>query len=652
MFPEDLKKLKTVSDPQISPDGKRILFTVTTVNEKEDDYDSHIWLINAEGGKPEQFTYGEGRDSNPRWSPDGRSILFLSTRGKEKGIRLCVISAYGGEARSICSMLKGIEKPAWSPNGKEILFLSNVLTEEDAGKKKSDVKIVRKLVYKLTGVGFFHDTRRHLFVVDANSGEYKQLTDGEFDVASATWSSNGRSIVFIANMTENADYTLIKDVWIVSSKGGKPEKLTDGRWHMDSLACSPDGKKIAFLGREIPDEKFIVQKNPKIWVMSSKGGSPVNVTDSFDQWIVPFHSCIPGWSEPPIWGPDSSTLFFKANEAGTLHIHKVNTGDHKVQRVTGGKIVVGSFSLSKDGSKIAFDASEPLHPSEVWICDTKGTIRLTDINGSLLKSANLSSPEEFWFTASDGVRIQGWIMKPINFEEGKKYPAILEIHGGPYAAYGYNFNHEFQVFASNGFVVVYTNPRGSLGYGEKFSSAQTGHWGDRDYLDLMEAMDYVEKTFPFVDSERLGVTGGSYGGFMTNWIVGHTDRFKAAIAERSISNQYSLHGGADIGAMPWLTHDVGLGKDPWDAFELWLQKSPISYVKNVKTPLMIIVCEEDWDCTMDQAEQMFVALKKLKKDVELIIFPGENHNLPRTGKPNHRVERFEHYLRWFNKYLK
>jgi acylaminoacyl-peptidase len=652
MLSEDFKKFKSVSDPQISPDGKQILFIVTTVNEKEDGYNSHIWGVLSSGGKPEQFTYGDGRDSNPLWSPDGKSILFLSSRGKEKGILPWVISAQGGEARPICSEPKGVEKPVWSPDGKSILFLSRVKAEEEPENKKSDVKVIRKLVYKLTGLGFFHDSRRHLFVANLDSGISKQLTEGEFDITSADWSPNGKDIAFVANMTEEQDYTLIKDVWVISSTGGKPKKLTDGKWHLDSVSWSPDGKQIAFLGREIPSEAFIVQKNPKIWVLPSKGGVPVNVTDSFDQWIVPFHSCIPGWSEPPVWSNDSSSLYFKANEEGALHVYKVGVKDHKVQRVTDGKITVGSFSLGKDG-KIAFDAGDSLHLPEVWIHDEKGDRRLTDLNGQLLKGANLSSPEEFWFTASDGAKIQGWVMKPVGFEEGKRYPTILEIHGGPYGAYGYSFSHEFQVFASNGFAVVYINPRGSLGYGEAFSSAQTGHYGDRDYQDLMEAVDYVEKHFPFVDAGRLGVTGGSYGGYMTNWIVGQTDRFKAAIAERSISNQYSMHGAADIGAMPWNpTHDIGLGKDPWDALELYFKRSPISYVKNVKTPLMIIVCEEDWDCAMEQAEQMFVALKKLKKTVELIVFPDENHFLPRAGKPSHRAERFEHYLRWFNKYLK
>ena len=648
MLSEDFKRFKSISDAQFSPDGKRILFTVKTVDMKENGYNSHIWGVLSSGGKPEQFTYGDGRDSGPLWSPDGKNILFLSSRGKEKGVVPWVISAEGGEARPVCSEPKGAEKPAWSPDGKNILFLARVKAE----KPKSDVKVVRKLFHKFTGLGYIHDSNRHLFVAGINGGKPKQFTKGEFDVASADWSPDGKNIAFVANMTGEQDYTLIKDVWIIPSKGGKPRQLTNSKWQMDAISWSPDGGKIAFLGREIPNEDFYVQKNAKFWVMPSKGGVPVDVTDSFDESIVPFHFSISGWTEPPAWGPDSNSMYFKANERGALHIYKVSIKDHKVQKVTDGKITVGSFSVGSN-NKIAFDAGDPLHLPEVWIHDEKGDKKLTDINGPILKGMKVSNPEEFWFTASDGVKIQGWIMKPVGFKEGKKYPAILEIHGGPNAAYGYSLGHEFQVFASNGFAVVYINPRGSLGYGEAFSSEQTGHWGDRDYLDFMEAVDYVEKTFPFVDSNKLGVTGGSYGGYMTNWIVGHTDRFKAAIAERSITNMYSLYGTADIGATLWVPiYDIGLGKNPWEALELYFEKSPISYVKNVKTPLMIIVCEEDLSCSMEQAEQMFVALKKLKKDVELIVFPGETHDLPRSGKPIHRIERFDHYLRWFNKYLK
>jgi len=272
-----------------------------------------------------------------------------------------------------------------------------------------------------------------------------------------------------------------------------------------------------------------------------------------------------------------------------------------------------------------------------------------------MKNWKLSEPEEFWFTASDGVKVQGWIVKPLEFKKGEKYPIILQIHGGPWSAYGNQLmaaEHEFQLLATNGYVVVYTNPRASTGYGEEFASLISGHWGERDYLDMMEAVDYVIEKYPFVDAERLGVAGGSYGGFATNWIVGHTDRFKAAVTMRSISNWESFFGVSDIGTGTLPVHEVGFGKNPWDAREFYQEKSPITYVKNVKTPLLIIHSEQDWRCPMVEAEQLFIALKKMKKDVELVRFPDENHDLSRTGKPKHRIERLRHILRWFDKYLK
>lgn len=654
MNSEDLQDFKLVSDPQISPDGKKILFTLTTVNEDLQDYSSHIWIILSLGGDPTQFTYGDGKDTNPRWSPNGEKILFLSTCGTSNTKQLWVMPANGGEARRVCSTSNAVEKPMWSPDGSRILFLSRIRTEEPY-REGSDVKIIKKLVYKFNDLGFFHDTRRHLFVVDSDGGSSKQLTEGDFDVVSMDWSPNGEDVSLVANITEDTDHTLIKDIWLLSTKGDNLRKITDGKWQIDAVSWSPDGDKIAFVGREILKTEYIKQYNPNIMILPSKGKEVRNLTKSFDQWVWPFHSCIAGWAEAPKWSPDSTKLRFMANEEGSLHVFEVNE-NQDVHRVTEGKMVVGTFSMSEDWSRMAFNATESLRLAEVWIHEKDGSKRITDINIDLEKRPDVSKPEEFKFRASDGVQIQGWILKPKDFEEGKKYATILQIHGGPYTAYGYKFTaaeHEFQVLADNGYTVVFTNPRGSLGYGEKFSSEQAGNYGDRDYKDLMEAMDLVIENFPFVDEDRLGVTGGSYGGWMTNWIVGHTDRFKAAVTCRSISNLFNLIGASDIGAMEWLPkHSIGLGKYPWDEPKRYLEKSPIMYVNNITTPLLIIHSDKDLDCTIDQAEHMFGTLKKLKKEVELVIFPGENHNLSRTGKPIHRIERLEHILRWFNKYLK
>jgi dipeptidyl aminopeptidase/acylaminoacyl peptidase len=326
-----------------------------------------------------------------------------------------------------------------------------------------------------------------------------------------------------------------------------------------------------------------------------------------------------------------------------------------VKAITEGKIRVESYSIDDSGKKIAFNAGSAVYPTELWIKDGSNQNLITEMNKSLLKKLRIIPPEEFWFTASDGVNVQGWIIKPKGFKRGTKYPAVIQIHGGPRSAYGYKFDgaeHEFQVLADHGYVVVYTNPRASIGYGEQFAGLVSGAWGERDYQDIMEATDYVIENYDFIDPKRFGVLGGSYGGFMTNWIVGHTDRYKAAITMRSISNWYSFHGTSDIGWMTLPTHELINGSDPWDNLELCMEKSPISYVKNITTPLLIIHSEEDYRCPMEQGEQLYIALKKLDRTTEFVRFPGEPHGLSRSGKPKHRIERIQHIVRWFERYLK
>jgi dipeptidyl aminopeptidase/acylaminoacyl peptidase len=338
---------------------------------------------------------------------------------------------------------------------------------------------------------------------------------------------------------------------------------------------------------------------------------------------------------------------------GTTHIHAIGLLGG-VEQVTEGEIDIGSFTLDGSGTRFAFNASDAIAPSELFVLD-EGQRRLTEMNKGILKKLRISSPEEFWFTASDGVEVQGWIVKPRDYREGEKYPTCIQIHGGPRGAYGFKLGsaeHEFQVLADHGYAVVYTNPRASIGYGEQFAGLISGAWGERDYRDIMEATDHVIENFGYVDPERLGVLGGSYGGFMTNWIIGHTDRYKAAVTMRCISNWYSFHGTSDIGWMTLPTHELLNGKDPWDDPELCMEKSPITYVRNMTTPVLIIHSEEDHRCPMEQGEQLYIALKKLDRTTEFVRFPGEPHGLSRNGKPKHRKERLQHVVRWFDRYLK
>ncbi|MGD2142245.1 MAG: S9 family peptidase [Candidatus Bathyarchaeota archaeon] len=644
-----------VSDPKISPDGSKVIFTYSEVDMENNKYNTQIWLLDLDNRKPVQFTYGEENSNNPRWSPDGRSILFTSKRPsqedvkeedeeKEKKPQLFVIPSDGGEARQITTLEEGVQSPDWSPDGNRIIFLSKVFKGEKT--EDSDVKIIRRMKYKFDEKGFSDGKYIHLFVVSSKGGESRQLTDGLFDVEAAEWSPDGDRVAFISNFAEDADKSFFKNIYSVPVEGGEPELLYEGRGPIEAIGWSPDGRYIAFSGRELEDPNLVWHKNTEVFILDLQEGEARCLTEDFDRTVTRISRFE--------WSPDSRYVYAKFPHHGTIHVYRMGI-DGEIDQVTEGKMSVGGFSFDDSGESLVFCATNAVTPSELWISDTDGQCKLTEMNGELLKELRISPPEEFWFTASDGEQIQCWIIKPSDFKDGEKYPTVIQIHGGPRSAYGFKLDsaeHEFQVLADHGYVVVYANPRASIGYGEQFAGLISGAWGERDYLDIIETTNHVIENYPFVDSERFGGLGGSYGGFMTNWIVGHTDRFKAAVTMRSISNWYSFHGTSDIGWMTLPTHELINGQDPWDDLELCMEKSPISYVKNIVTPLLIIHSESDYRCPIEQGEQLYIALKKLGKTTEFVRFPGEPHGLSRTGKPKHRRERLQHIVRWFDRYLK
>jgi len=644
--------MQPVSDPQMSPNEDKVLFTYATTNMKENKYDSHIWVLRLKEKRPKQFTHGVGNDTSPRWSPDGKNVLFLSnrksrmeeTKDERPRMQIWVIPADGGEATCLTSVKEDAQRPIWSPDANTILFFSNVFKGEKA--KDSDAKIIRRLKYRFDGRGYFVGLRMHLFSVSLKGGNVKQLTDGEFDVENAAWSPDGKQIAFVANLEEDADLSFFNNIYLISPKGGKPKLLWNGEKEgvgirPTALEWSPDGKYLAFTGRVIEDPNCVLYKNTNVWILPAKGGKAKNVTPKFDRTVSSL--------APLKWTQDSKHLYFATPEHGSVKLCRVSL-DGKVERVIEGKMSITSFSLNKSNSIIAFTATDAVTPAELWIKDEQGVRRITNMNNEVLKKLEPIEPDEFWFKAGDRAKVQGWMIKPPNFDEKKKYPMIIEIHGGPHGDYGYMLTmSDFQVLAHYGFVVIYTNPRGSTGYGEAFAAEIASDWGVRDYQDLMEAVDYVVKTYPFIDSKRLGVMGVSYGGYMTNWIVGHTDRFKAAVSLNSVTNFYSDFGTGDIS---YRDHSESGGKNPWDDLQFFMEKSPISYLKNIKTPLLLIHSEEDYRCVIEQSEQLFIGLKKLKRIVEFVRFPGESHTFGSTGKPKHRIERLQHILRWFDTYLK
>lgn len=643
-----------VSDAQISPDGGDVLFTYTVEDIEENKRSSHIWKVRADGGEPKQYTFSKGSDSQPRWSPDGCRILFVSSResegdkeeeGKKKTPKpqIWVLDADGGEARRLTSIKSGVQGPRWFPDGSSVLFTSSVFKGE--GEEDGDVKIIRRIKYRFDAQGYFPGKWKHVFSVPSGGGEVKQLTDGEYDVESATASPDGGNVAFVANMGEHPDTSFFRDIYVVPSEGGELRLLWEGEPHsigrVGSLEWSPDGAHIAFSGFIVEDASNIGHKNNEIFVISAEGGELKNLTANIDRTAYTYGGGL-------LWSPDSQYVYFKVPDRGENNIHRVDL-DGNVEAVTEGKMTVGSFSMNSSGESIAFTASDEATTFEAWVMKGSGARRITEMSKEVLEEFWLGKPEEFWFASSGDAQIQGWVMKPKGYEEGKIYPTVLIIHGGPAGMYGYSLTSpDSHLLCANGYAVVYMNPTGSVGFGEEFAAGVAGHWGERDYLDIMETVDHAVKTYPFIDSSKLGVMGGSYGGYMTNWIVGHTDRFKAAIALNSMSNLYSGTGTSDI---DYMDHSVTAGKNPWEDIDYFMSKSPISYVENVVTPLLLIHSSEDYRCPMDNAEQMFTALKKLRKTVEFVIFPG-SHGFGRMGKPKHRVQRLQHILRWFDRYLR
>ncbi|NLW16049.1 MAG: S9 family peptidase [Firmicutes bacterium] len=648
---EDICALNFVGDAQLAPDG-RVAYVLTEVDRAKNGYRSALWSV-MPGAEPVRLTYGQRadgglvRESRPRWRPGG-GLSFVSNRQGKPQVFL--LEATEGEARQLTTAPEGVSEYVWSPDGRYLAFVSKDPEDEEAAKDRNpDVRHITHLRYKFNGVGFTDTRKKHLHVLDLEDGSVRRVTDGDFDVANVAGSPDGARLAFSACIGCDCELHMIPDIWVVNVDGSNLQRLTQGKGAANSPVFSPDGTKIAYFGHEKGEVGYA---NNDLWVIPASGGQPVNLTEALDRSVgcsVGGDARMDGGSALAAWTADGEHLFVTVTDGGTCHLYRVGL-NKEISRLTYGEISITSFShaVVNGQDALTFIAGSVSNPGDVYLWQAGETKRLTAVNEAVMADWQLASPERFTVETAPGWEIEGWIMKPIDFTPGEKYPLILHIHGGPHATYGYAFMHEFQLLAAKGYGVLYTNPRGSRGYGEEFTKGVVGDWGGGDYVDLMGAVDYALK-LDWVDESRLGVTGGSYGGYMTNWIVTQTDRFKAAVTLRSISNIYTKYGCSEIG---WYGNKAGFGgRDLWDSEDFIMERSPIRYAPRVKTPILIIHSEEDYRCPMEQAEQWYVALKRLGVTTEFVRFAGENHELSRSGKPRNRIDRLNFILGWFQRFV-
>ena len=670
----DVFHLEWAGDPRISPDGSRVVYVRSGFDVMEDGRRSDLWLVDADGTRHRPLTTGEGGEGSPRWSPSGDRLLYVSS--KEDGAELWVRWMDSGQTAKLTDLRESPGGIAWSPDGRWIAFTMFV-PEDDASfaemPRKPDgadwgpaIRVVDEVVYRQDGRGFLEDGHRQLFVLPAEGGTPRQLTDAPFDHGGPRWTPDGSHLILSANRHENSALEPgNSEIYEVRVSDGRVRALTDRHGPDGNPAISPDGSTIAYTGY---DERYQGYQVTRLYLMARDGSNPRLVSGGFDRSV-----------QNPVWAGDGSGVYFQYDDRGNTKVGFM-TPEGEVRTLVGdvGGLSLGrpysggSYSVSRNG-RLAFTHGRPDHPADVAVAgpgvegevsagveqagqsapvpgpeatpSPLGVRRLTALNDDLLAHKELGQVEEIWYESShDGREIQGWILKPPGFDEGRSYPLILEIHGGPFANYGDRFSAEAQLYAAAGYVVLYTNPRGSTSYGQEFGNLIHHAYPGNDYHDLISGVDAVLER-GYVDADRLYVTGGSGGGVLSAWIVGHTDRFRAAAVQKPVINWYSWVLTADMyvfGIKYWFPGP------PWEHLDHYKERSPLSYVGNVTTPTMLVTGEVDYRTPMPESEQFYQALQYREVPSALVRIPDASHGI--AARPSNLVAKVAHVLGWFGKY--
>ncbi|HEX7263105.1 MAG TPA: prolyl oligopeptidase family serine peptidase [Candidatus Dormibacteraeota bacterium] len=648
---DDLYLFRWIDHVRLSPNGEQVAYQLGWADREARQNRSRIVIRRLLEPEPVEATAGPRRDHSPEWSPDGRRVAFLSRRGPVDQV-FVLDMASPGDARQVTSLPEGASGPIWSPDGTKLAFLGPVLSDpgaivddprppesKDQLRRAPVARIARRLDYKHDGQGFVDGRYHHLFVVPATGGDVTQLTNGAWDVAGFDWSPDSTRLVVAGNSEPNADLQRALNLYVVDLEG-KRSKLAGG-FYLGSPAWSPRGDLIAFIAPNGLDAGLI----ERLWIVPAAGGDQRCLTIGLDQSVSDsiITDMRAGHGTRLVWSREGDRVYFPSSGPGVSSIYSCDL-EGNVRPEVGGQRRIYDFDLAS--GVFAFCASDNNNPGELHMYTQGAEAQVTDLN-PWLRERYIAQPERHSFTAPDGWVLEGWLIRPENFDAGRTYPLILQVHGGPHGQYGWAFFHELQMLAGMGYIVLYINPRGSDGYGEHFRRQVVRDWGGKDYIDLMSSLDQTIDRTGNVDVSRMGIAGGSYGGYMTNWVIGQTNRFSAAVAMRPISNLVSEYAQHDI----VLWGALELGPPPWpDLDELW-RRSPIRYVQNIQTPLLLTCGEMDLRCAISQSEELFGAMRFLGKTVEMARFPEEAHDLSRSGRPDRRVERLERIANWFERFL-
>jgi dipeptidyl aminopeptidase/acylaminoacyl peptidase len=651
---DDLFGVREVHDPQISADARLIAYVVNSVSLKEDKNHTRIWMIPASGGEAIPLTAEDVNSDHPRWSPDGNFLAFLSSRkdadGDEGKTQVYLLNRQGGEAQRLTETIQDVEDFAWAPDGKRLVLIlrepspeeleaaaGKEKDEDGADKKKSKAQrpwVIDRLYFKEDTVGYLERRRTHLYVFDIAAKSMKQVSSGDYDDTDPAWSPDGKQLAFASNRSKpDPDATYAVNIWVVGAdntdKGATPVQVTTGLGGDHQPAWSPDGKWITFTTQL--DPKLFEYGTKQIAVAPATGGQAKVLTLALDRN-----------GDTPRFAPDGKSIYFVVDDDGTQNLAEVGVADGKVTRAMSGRFFLDGYTVAKDGT-LAGTLSTMDRPFELYTAPGGKLNRLTHVNDTWLSTFKISAGEYVSFKSKDGTTVHGYIYKPLDYVAGTKYPTIVRPHGGPVWAYYAEFQDLAQLLAANGYAVLLPNPRGSSGYGQDYCKAIFAEWGKKDYEDDMAFVDYAIAQ-GVADPDKLGVGGWSYGGISTDFIIGHTNRFKAAISGAGAAEFTSLWGHDEY-VRDYIA-ELGL---PWEHREVWDRIAPLWHVKDIQTPTMFVGGNIDWNVPVLGGEQMYESLKALGRDTLLVVYPDEYHEFK---TPSHIKDLNERYLAWYAHYVK